>query len=131
MPDSEAKRAWDAKNTTCISLKLNNNTDADILRHLDQQDSKQGYIKELIRREIEARFEEIDALEPEEATEKDLLAFNDNSDAITLEDFKAAHEYSGQIRLRIPKALHKALAMEAKENGVSLNQYMVYKLSKA
>ena len=30
MPDSEAKRAWAAQNTTFIGLKLNNNTDADI-----------------------------------------------------------------------------------------------------
>ena len=87
--------------------------------------------RKLSAKEIEARFNEIDALEPEEATEKDILAFNDASDAIPLEDFKAAHEYSGRINLRIPKTLHKALAMEAKENGVSLNQYMVYKLSRA
>lgn len=52
MPDSEAKRAWDAKNTTYMSLKLNNKTDADILRHLDKQASKQGYIKALIRKDI-------------------------------------------------------------------------------
>ena len=87
--------------------------------------------RKLTAKEIEDRFNEIDALEPEQATEKDALAFNDDSEAVTLEDFIAAHEYSGQIRLRIPRALHKALAMEAKENGVSLNQYMVYKLSKA
>ena len=55
MPDSEAKRAWDAAHTTFIGLKLNNNTDADILRHLDKQASKQGYIKELIRKDMAAR----------------------------------------------------------------------------
>ena len=52
MPDSEAKRAWDAKNTTYVSLKLNKKTDADILERLDQQKSKQGYIKGLIRKDI-------------------------------------------------------------------------------
>ena len=52
MPDSEAKRAWDASHTTFIGLKLNNHTDADILRHLDKQANKQGYIKELIRKDI-------------------------------------------------------------------------------
>ena len=31
MPDSEAKRQWMAQNTTFIGLKLNNNTDTDIL----------------------------------------------------------------------------------------------------
>lgn len=52
MPDSEAKRAWDAKNTTYVSLKLNNKTDADIIERLAKQASKQGYIKELIRKDI-------------------------------------------------------------------------------
>ena len=31
--------------------------------------------------------------------------------------------YSGQFRLRIPKILHKQLAEEAEQNGVSMNQY--------
>ena len=52
MPDSEAKRRWDAENTTQIRLKLNKKTDADILEKLDNVKSKQGYIKELIRADI-------------------------------------------------------------------------------
>lgn len=32
--------------------------------------------------------------------------------------------------LRIPKELHKQLIEAAKENGVSLNQYALYKLAK-
>ena len=43
---------YDAKATTRISLKLNNNTDADILNWLDNQENKQGAIKALIRKEI-------------------------------------------------------------------------------
>ena len=35
MPDSEAKRQWMSQNTTFIGLKLNNNTDADILAALE------------------------------------------------------------------------------------------------
>ena len=38
--------------------------------------------------------------------------------------------YSGQFKLRIPKSLHKKLAEQAKEEGVSLNQYCVYLLSR-
>ena len=53
MPDSEAKRRWDAENTVQISIKLNKNTDADILERLDSVPNKQGYIKELIRSDIE------------------------------------------------------------------------------
>lgn len=53
---SEAKRKanarYDAVNTTQIKLKLNCVTDADILKKLDEVASKQGYIKELIRKDI-------------------------------------------------------------------------------
>ncbi|MEE1227933.1 MAG: type II toxin-antitoxin system HicB family antitoxin [Lachnospiraceae bacterium] len=38
--------------------------------------------------------------------------------------------YSGQFKLRIPKSLHKSLADHAREEGVSMNQYCVYLLSR-
>lgn len=37
--------------------------------------------------------------------------------------------YSGKFNLRIPSSLHQRLAIEAKKEGVSLNQYALYKLS--
>lgn len=43
---------YDAKNTKQYHLKLNLNTDADIIEWLDQQPSMQGYIKELIRKDM-------------------------------------------------------------------------------
>lgn len=43
---------WDAEHTTQIKLKLNNSTDADIIKWLNEQSSKQGSIKALIRAEI-------------------------------------------------------------------------------
>ena len=54
MPDSEAKRQWMAQNTTFIGLKLNNNTDADILAALEGK-ARPTEIKRLIRkgREVE------------------------------------------------------------------------------
>ncbi len=39
--------------------------------------------------------------------------------------------YSGQFKLRIPKSLHRELAQKAKSQNVSMNQYCLYKLSKA
>ena len=39
-------------------------------------------------------------------------------------------EYSGQFKLRIPKSLHRTLAEHSKREGVSMNQYCVYLLSK-
>ena len=41
----------------------------------------------------------------------------------------AMEKYSGKFVLRIPKALHARLSMEAANNGVSLNQYILYRLS--
>ena len=37
--------------------------------------------------------------------------------------------YSGQFRLRMPKSLHRRLALQAKREGVSMNQYCIYRLS--
>ena len=39
------------------------------------------------------------------------------------------NQYSGKFVLRIPKTLHARLAMEAEKEGVSLNQYALYRLS--
>ena len=91
--------------------------------------------KTLTFEELEERRAEIDAREPEEPTPEDLAAFaeadaEDPADAITLEEFRAQREYSGNLMLRIPKELHKELAEAAKRNGVSLNQYSAYKLAK-
>ena len=38
-------------------------------------------------------------------------------------------KFSGRFTLRLPKSLHSHLAIEAEKEGVSLNQYMLYKLS--
>ena len=53
---SEAKKAakarYDAKTAKFYSLKLNVNTDGDIIDYLQKQESTQGTIKALIRAEI-------------------------------------------------------------------------------
>lgn len=41
----------------------------------------------------------------------------------------AEREFSGEFRLRIPPALHRALAMEAAEQGVSLNRLVSAKVA--
>lgn len=50
----KAVKKYDEVNTRQLHLKLNIKTDADILAQLDRQDSVQGYIKELIRKDINA-----------------------------------------------------------------------------
>jgi predicted RNase H-like HicB family nuclease len=37
--------------------------------------------------------------------------------------------YSGKFMIRIPKTLHARLVREAENEGISLNQYALYKLS--
>jgi len=39
-------------------------------------------------------------------------------------------EYSGQFKLRMPKSLHRSLAVNAKKEGISMNQYCIYLLTK-
>ena len=38
--------------------------------------------------------------------------------------------YSGQFKLRIPKSLHRSLSLHAKEEGISMNQYCLYLLTR-
>lgn len=42
-------------NTKMICVRLSYNTDADIIKKLDEVDSKMGYIKELIRKDMRAQ----------------------------------------------------------------------------
>ena len=39
-------------------------------------------------------------------------------------------KYSGKFNVRLPKTLHQRLAIEAEKEGISLNQYVLYKLSR-
>lgn len=50
-----AAHKYNQKNTVQVPIRLNKNTDADILAHLESVQSKQGYIKELIRRDMKNR----------------------------------------------------------------------------
>lgn len=50
---AKASAKYDKANTKGVYLKLNTKTDSDIINRLDQVDNKQGYIKELIKADIE------------------------------------------------------------------------------
>lgn len=56
---SEAKFRANSKsnkiNTKMICVRLSYNTDADIIKKLDEVDSKMGYIKELIRKDLQTK----------------------------------------------------------------------------
>lgn len=49
MDSSKAAYEWDRKNTTMFAMKLQNKTDRDILDLFGTLHNKQGYIKHLIR----------------------------------------------------------------------------------
>lgn len=90
----------------------------------------------LTAEEIERRFAEINSKTPEYLTEEESAslakaeAINDGT-TVSLEEFRRSLEdYSGRLVLRIPRSLHKLLKEEADIEGVSLNQYMLYKLSR-
>lgn len=50
---SAADEAWKREHTTRMTFRFNNNTDADIIEQINAQDSKLGYIKKLVREDIE------------------------------------------------------------------------------
>lgn len=51
----EYNAKYDEQNTKQLKLKLNTNTDRDILDRLESVPNKQGYIKELIRKDIKGQ----------------------------------------------------------------------------
>lgn len=51
-------------------------------------------------------------------------------DKIDIHEPDSLEDYSGQFKLRIPKSLHKSLAEHSRREGISMNQYCVYLLSK-
>ena len=50
---------WKKNNTKLFPIRLNIHTDNDILQHLETVGSKSGYVKSLIRRDMEIRGIEI------------------------------------------------------------------------
>ena len=52
------------------------------------------------------------------------------SQGIEIREPASLENYSGQFKLRLPRSLHRALAEHSQREGVSMNQYCVYLLSK-
>ena len=77
------------------------------------------------------------AVEPDEWEKEAIRGFKEeNADVeaelITHDELKMrVRKANGRISLRVPRELHMDLIEEAEENGVSLNQYIVYKLAKS
>ncbi len=85
------------------------------------------------REEFEKKIASLPTEEPD-AVDLAMLAeaetVNDGT-LVGLEDFeRSLEDYSGRLVLRIPRSLHRDLKRKAAAEGVSLNQYMLYKLAK-
>lgn len=83
------------------------------------------------KNEFEKKLANIPEVEPDTFDElmiSDADMQNDNT-FISMGSFKTLMEYSGKISLRVPRSLHMRIAEEARKEGVSLNQYALYKLS--
>lgn len=51
-------------------------------------------------------------------------------DGIEIPEPDSLEGYSGQFKLRMPRSLHRLLAEHSKREGISMNQYCVYLLSR-
>jgi predicted RNase H-like HicB family nuclease len=51
-------------------------------------------------------------------------------EGIKINEPDSLENYSGQFKLRLPRSLHRILAEQAKREGISMNQYCVYLLSR-
>ena len=51
-------------------------------------------------------------------------------EGVKIHEPDSLEDYSGQFKLRIPRSLHRSLAAHSQREGISMNQYCVYLLSK-
>jgi len=80
--------------------------------------------------EFELRLSRIQEVEADDLDLELIESAESDTGTISFEQLKEDIEYSGKISLRVPKSLHKELVERAKCEGVSLNQYALFKLSK-
>lgn len=51
-------------------------------------------------------------------------------EGIEIKEPDSLDDYSGQFKLRLPRSLHKSLSEHSRREGISMNQYCVYLLSR-
>ena len=51
-------------------------------------------------------------------------------EGIAISEPDSPNAYSGQFKLRMPKSLHRSLAEHSKREGISMNQYCLYLLTR-
>ncbi|MDR0914928.1 MAG: type II toxin-antitoxin system HicB family antitoxin [Oscillospiraceae bacterium] len=83
------------------------------------------------KNDFEKKLTKLPAAEPDAIDKKAIqrITRSEETTAISLDVLKEEMDFSGKISLRVPKTLHRDLVFGAKKEGVSLNQYLLYKLS--
>lgn len=51
-------------------------------------------------------------------------------EGVAIREPESLEQYSGQFKLRLPRSLHRSLAEHSQREGISMNQYCVYLLSR-
>lgn len=51
-------------------------------------------------------------------------------EGVEIHEPDSLEDYSGQFKLRIPRSLHRLLAEHSQREGIGMNQYCVYLLSR-
>lgn len=74
-----------------------------------------------------ALLEEVKADEIDTSMLSEVIA---DDEFTPLEEVRSEREFSGKVLVRIPKELHRSLVEKAQSEGVSLNQYCLYKLAR-
>lgn len=86
-----------------------------------------------MNKELEARLNAVEEVLPDDTdlAMSQAAALESEEDYVDGREFIAKlEEYRGKISLRIPKTLHRQLAINAQMDGVSLNQYIVFLLAR-
>ena len=81
---------------------------------------------------FEKKLASIPTAKPDK-TDRALLAeidseYDSADEGRNLDSILAEREFSGKILVRVPKSLHAELIESARQEGVSLNQYLIYKI---
>jgi len=80
-------------------------------------------------KEFKKKLAQIPVVEPDEFDKEMIARIEKDGEEMDLAQFKKELDCSGKISLRLPKSLHRDLITNAKSEGVSLNQYLLYRLS--
>ena len=89
----------------------------------------------MAKTDFEKRWEKINGLPAEELDEETLNMLENDPDCKevwgSFEEYKKQREKSGKINLRLPLILHEQIAEIAQEEHTSVNQFIIYAISKA